>query len=92
MDDRGVARAAHDEVDGRGIVDRGIGLGLADNRGDAARRRRLARGRQRLAVLGAGLADEGAHVDQAGRHDAAVAFDDLGAFGDSARADILPLP
>ena len=41
----------------------------------------------RLAVLGAGLADEGAHVDQAGRDDVAAAIDDLGAFRHAGRAD-----
>ena len=40
MDDRGVARAAHDEIDDRRVVDRRIGVGLADDGGDAAGRRR----------------------------------------------------
>ena len=41
----------------------------------------------RLAAFGAGLADEGAHVDQAGRDDLAAAVDDLGAFRHAGRAD-----
>src|SRR5262249_32964860 len=36
---------------------------------------------ERLAVLGTGLAHEGAHVDEAGRNHAAAAVDDLGARG-----------
>ena len=37
--------------------------------------------------FGARLADEGAHVDQAGRDELAAAVDDLGAFGHAGRAD-----
>ena len=85
--DRGVAGAAQHEVDDRGIVDRRIGVGLADDRGDAAGGRRLARGGEGLAILGAGLADEGAHVDQAGRDDLALAVDDFGALGHAGGAD-----
>ena len=40
-----------------------------------------------LAVFGAGLADEGAHVDQARRDDVAATLDDFGAFGHPGRAD-----
>jgi len=87
--DRVVARAAEHEVDGCGIVDRRIGFGLADDRGDAACGCRVARGSQRLAMFGAGLADEGAHVDQAGGHDLAVHIDDLGAFRRAGCADVL---
>ena len=86
-DDCGVARAPQDEVDDRRIVDCGRGVGLADDGGDAARRRRLARGRERLAIFRARLADEGAHVDQAGRDDPALAVDDLGAFRHAGGAD-----
>ena len=46
-----------------------------------------ARGCERLAIFGAGLADEGAHVDEAGRDEPAVAIDDLGAFRHARRAD-----
>ena len=87
MHDRGVARAAQHEIDDRRIVDHRIGVGLAHDGGDAAGRRRLARRRKRLAIFGAGLADEGAHVDQAGRDHAAVAIDDLGALGHAGRMD-----
>ncbi len=55
--------------------------GLADDGGDAAGCCRLARGRKGLAVAGAGFADKGAHVDQAGRDDLAGAIDDVGALG-----------
>ena len=65
----------------------GCGLGLADDGGDAAGGRGLARRRDALAAFRAGLADEGAHVDQAGRDDVAAALDDLGAFGHAGRAD-----
>ena len=87
VDDRGVAGAAQHEVDRRRIVDHGRGIGLADDGGDAAGRRRLARGRKGFAVAGAGLADKGAHVDQAGGDDLAGAIDDVGAFGHAGGAD-----
>ena len=87
LHDRGVARAAHDEVDRRRIVDRRRGVGPADDRGDAAGRGRLARGRERLAMFGAGFADEGPHVDEAGRDDLAAAVDDLGALRHAGGAD-----
>ncbi len=87
MDDAGVAGAALDEIDDGRIVDRGLGVGLADDGGDAAGGRGLARRGDALAAFGAGLADEGAHVDQAGRDDVAAAIDDFGAFGHAGRAD-----
>src|SRR3954470_5592431 len=57
---------------------------LAGARGsrDSARGGGLARGRQRLAVLGPRLADEGAHVDEPRRNQTAVAVDDFRALGD----------
>ena len=67
-------------------IDR-IGVGLADDGGDAAGGRGLARRGKGLAMAGAGLADEGAHVDQAGRHDLAGAIDDVGAFRHAGGAD-----
>ena len=72
-----VARAPLDEIDDGRIVDDRIGVGHAHQRRDAAGRRRLARRLQRLAVLGARLADEGAHVDEARRQDVAAAVDAL---------------
>ena len=72
----GGARAAQDEIDHGGIVDRRIGVGPRDQRRHAARRRGGAGAGDRLAMLGAGLADEGAHVDQPGRDDVAAAIDD----------------
>ena len=74
-----VAGAPGDEVDQRDVVDHRIGIGHGDDGGDAAGRRGLAGRGERLAMLGARLADEDAHVDQAGRHDRAPAVDDLGA-------------
>jgi hypothetical protein len=85
--DRGVARAPQHEVDDRRIVDHRIGVRLAHDGGDAAGGGRLARRREGLAIFRAGLADEGAHVDQAGRDQPAVAIDDLGAFGHAGRMD-----
>ena len=73
----GVAGAPQDEVDHRGVVDRRIGVGPRDQRRHAAGRRRRAGGGDGLAMLGAGFADEGAHVDQAGSDDVAAAVDDL---------------
>ncbi len=75
--DRGVARAAQDEIDDRGIVDRRRGVGLRDDGGDAAGGCRLARRGDGLAIFPAGLADEGAHVDEAGCDHLALAVDDL---------------
>ena len=87
MGDAVVARSPQHEVEDGRVVDHGRGVGLADDGGDAAGNRSLARGGDGLAALGAGLADEGAHVDQAGRHDVAAAVDDLGALGHAGRAD-----
>ena len=87
FDDRGVAGAAQDKIHRRRIVDRGRGVRLADDGGDAAGRRGLARRRKRLAMAGAGLADKGAHVDQPGGDDLAGAIDDVRAFGHAGSAD-----
>ena len=65
----------------------GLVSGRADDGRDAARRRRGARARDRLAMLGAGLADEGAHVDEARRHDVAAAIDDARIVGQARRRD-----
>ena len=73
----GGAGAAQDEIDHRGIVDRRIGVGPRHQRRHPARRRGGAGGGDGLAMLRARLADEGAHVDQAGGDDVAAAFDDL---------------
>ena len=90
VDDRGVAGAAQHEIHRRRIVDHGRGVGLADDGGDAAGRRRLACGGKGLAVAGAGLADEGAHVDQPGGDDLAGAIDDVGALGHAGGANAAP--
>ena len=71
----GVAGAAQDEIhDGR-VVDGGGGGRRRENRGDAAGRRRQRRRRDGFAVLGAGFANEGQHVDEARRDDIAAAID-----------------
>ena len=72
-----VARAAQQEIDDRRLVDRRIGIRPRQNRRDAARRGRRCRGGDGLAMLRARLADKGAHVDEAGRHDVAAAIDDM---------------
>ena len=77
VDQGGVARAPQDEIDQRHVVDHGLGVGHADDGGDAAGGRGLARGRQRLAVLMAGLAGRDHHVDQAGGEKTSAAIDDL---------------
>ena len=71
-----VARAAQDEVDHGGVVDRRIGVGTRDKRGHAARGGGGAGAGDGLAMLGPGLADESAHVDEARRNDVARAVDD----------------
>ena len=73
-----VAGASGDEIDQRDVVDDRVGVGHGDDGGDAAGGRRLSGGSEGLAVLGAGLADEDAHVDQARRDDGAAAVDHLG--------------
>ncbi len=87
VDDGGIARAAEHEVDDRRVVDDRGGFGLADDGGDAAGGRGVARRGERLAVARAGFPDERAHVDQAGRHHLSAAIDGLGAFGHSGRMD-----
>ena len=59
-----LARAPRDELDHRRIVDRRLGVGQAGEAGHAARRRRLGAALEGLLVLGAGLAEQDAHVDQ----------------------------
>ena len=76
VDDGVVAGAALDEVDQRHLVDDGLGVGHDDDGGDAAGRRRVARGLQGLAVLLARLAGEHLHVDEAGAEHVALAVDD----------------
>ena len=71
-----VAGAAQDEVDHRGVVDRRVGVGAGDERGHAARGGGGAGAGDGLAMLGPRLADESAHVDEAGRNDVALAVDD----------------
>jgi hypothetical protein len=86
----GVAGAAQDEIhDGR-VVDGGGCGRRRENRGDAAGRRRQCRRRDGLAVLGAGLADEGQHIDEARRDDIAAAIDCLRALGSARGGDRRP--
>ncbi len=77
VDNAGVAGAAQQEVDDGGIVHDRIGRRLADDGGDAARRRRGRAGGDGLAIFVAGLADEAAHVDEAGGQHLAAAGEDL---------------
>ncbi len=77
-----VARAPQDEVDHRRAVDLRIGVGPDHEARDPARRRRRAGAGDRLAILGARLADEGAHVDESGRDHVAGAIDDARPLGD----------
>ncbi len=74
----GVPRAAQDEIDQSDVIDDGVRIRHADDGGDAARGRRLARGRERLAMLIPGLAGEHQHVDQAGGEDVTATVDQLG--------------
>ncbi len=78
VDEGGVARAPQDEIDQRHVVDHRVGIGHADDGGDAAGGGGPARRGQRLAMLVAGLAGKDHHVDEAGRKHAAAAVDDLG--------------
>ena len=78
VDARRIARPAQHEIhDGRPVDDR-VGVGHAHEGGDAAGGRRRAGARQGLAMLGAGLAHEGAQVDEPGAEDVAGAIDRLG--------------
>ncbi|MNE15437.1 hypothetical protein D3C80_1083460 [compost metagenome] len=70
-----------DVVDQGGIVDCRVGVGLDDDGGDAARRRRQAGRLQRLLGFVARLAGLDPDVDQAGRQAAALGVDDLHALG-----------
>ena len=70
-----VAGAPQQEIDHGRIVHRWVRVGQRQDRGDAAGRRRRGGGGDRLAVLGARLADEGVQVDQPRRHHVAAAFD-----------------
>ena len=60
-----VARAAQDEVDHRGVVDRRIGVWARDKRGHAPGGGGGAGAGDGLAMLGSGLADERPHIDEA---------------------------
>ena len=75
---RGVAGATLEEVDDRRFVDGRIGVGRRHDRRHAAGGGRRARRRDRLAMLGAGLADEDTHVDEARGDDVARTIDDAG--------------
>src|SRR5690606_7269936 len=70
-----------DVVDHGRVVDGRVGVGLDDDGGDAARRRRQAGRLQRLLGLIARLAGLDPDVDQAGRQAAALGVYDLHALG-----------
>ena len=61
-----LARAAGEKFDDRDIVDRRVGVGQRHHRRDPARRRRLPAAFDQFHVLGAGLAQLHAHVDETG--------------------------
>ena len=88
--DGGVAGATQHEVDDRRVVDDRRGFRLTHDRGHAAGGGGAARRSQRLAVLGPGLADEGAHVDETRRNDPAAAVDGLGSLRHPRGADAAP--
>ncbi len=71
-----VARAAQDEVDHRGVVDRRIGVGARDKTRHATGGGGRAGAGKGLAMLSPRLADEGAHIDEARGNDVALAVDD----------------
>ena len=73
--------------DGRWIVDCGRRIRLADDRGDTAGCGRLAGRGERFATGFARLADEGAHVNQAGGDKLAAAVHHIGAFRHAGGAD-----
>ena len=74
----GIARAAQQEIDDCWLINWRRGVGAGEDRRDAARRCRRCRCRDRLAMFGAGLADENPHVDKPRRHAIAAAIDDAG--------------
>ena len=78
IDEGGVARAPEDEVDQRHVVDDRLGIGHADDGGDATCRGGAACRGKRLAMLVARLSGEHHRVDQTGSKHAAGAVDDLG--------------
>src|SRR5579871_1676499 len=82
-----IAGAAQDEVDHRGVVDRWVGVGTRDKRGDSARGGSGAGAGDRFAMLGPGLADERSHIDKAGRNDITLAVDDPGLAGELVACD-----
>ena len=60
---------------------------MTDDGGDAAGGGCLARRCDRLAIFGAGFADEGAHVDEPGSDQLSPAVDDVGALRHAGGAD-----
>ncbi len=87
VDDARIARAPKDVVDGCRIIDCRRRIRLADNRRDTTGCGRVAGRSERFAAGFAWLADEGAHVDQAGGDELAAAVDDVGAFRHAGSAD-----
>jgi hypothetical protein len=84
-----VARPAQDEVDDGRIVEHRVGVRHRHDGGDAAGGGRFAGTPQGLAMGGARLPDEGAHVDEARREHLAAAIQHLGIRGNGhVRADI----
>ena len=84
-----LARAPRQELDDRDVVDRRLGIRQRHHRRDPAGRRRLAAALDQLHVLGAGLAQLHAHIDEARREAQPGEIDDLGIVADL-RADSGP--
>ncbi len=84
-----LARAPRQEFDDRDVVDRRLGVGQRHQGRDAAGRRGPAAAFDRLHVLGAGLAQLHAHIDEAGRETQAGEIDGFDIAADL-RADSRP--
>ena len=73
----GVRPLLHDEPDGRLVVGHRVGVGHRAHRCEATRRSRPGSRRHRLRILAPRLAQMDVDVHEAGRHDLALAVDDL---------------
>ncbi len=76
------AGAAGEKLDDRDVIDRRLGVGQRHHRGDPTGSGGLTAALDRLHVLGAGLAQLDAHVDEAGREAEPREIDDLDVVAD----------
>ena len=76
-----LARPPREKLHDRDIVDRRLGVGQCHHRRDAARRGGMAGALDRLHVLGAGLAQLHAHIDEPRRQAQPAGIDDLDVVG-----------